>query len=106
MGNRTKRAIRLAAPLALGVAAAIVAAVSSGRILALDHLLTWSWLPSVVLSLLLLVAAAGIALALPRSRAHSGDPTVPDPVIPRPSTPQALPRPPILSHPRPPSPSA
>jgi len=97
MGNRMKRAIRLAAPLALGVAVAIVAAVSSGRIRALDHLLTWSWLPSVVFSLLLLGSAAGIALALPRSRSHSGEPTMPEPVIPRATTPQIRRKPAIIS---------
>src|SRR5260370_37521364 len=97
MGNRKKRAIRIAAPLALGVAVAIVAAVSSGRILALDHLATWSGLPSGVLSLLLLGAAAGIALALPRSRSHSGEPTVSEPVIPRPTPPQVRRKPAIIS---------
>src|ERR1700687_5864383 len=97
MGNRTKRAIRLAAPLALGIAAAIVAAVSSARILALDHLLALSWLPSLVLSLLLFGAAAGIALALPRSTAYSGEPTVSEPVIPRATTPQVRRKPAIIS---------
>jgi hypothetical protein len=97
MGNRTKRAIRLAAPLALGVAAAIVAAVSSDRIVALDHLLALSWLPGVVLSLLLLGAAAGIALALPRSKPLSGEPTVPEPVIRRPTIPEVRRKPAIIS---------
>jgi predicted acyltransferase len=56
MGNRTKRAIRLAAPLALGVAVAIVAAVWSDRIPALDYVLALSWAPAFVLSLLLIGA--------------------------------------------------
>src|ERR1700680_1884951 len=88
MGNRTKRAIRLAVPLALGVAVAIVAAVWSDRIPALDYGLALSWAPALVLSLLLIGAAAGIGLALPRSTPLSGEPSVPEPVISRPTIPE------------------
>src|SRR5258708_18371150 len=97
MGNRTKRAIRLSAPLALGVAVAIAAAVSSDRIPALDDLLASSWVPAVILSLLLVGAAVGIALALPRSRPHLGEPTLPEPVIPRLTIPEVRRKPAIIS---------
>ena len=72
MGNRTKLAIRLAAPLALGVAVAIVAAVSSDRIPALDYVLALSWAPAFVLSLLLIGAAAAIG-TLQVLEDHDGD---------------------------------
>ena len=97
MGNRTKRAIRLAAPLALGVAVAIAAAVSSDRIPALDYVLALSWAPAVVLSLLLIGAAAGIGLAFPRSTPLSGEPSVPEPVISRPTIPEVRRKPAIIS---------
>src|SRR5438309_670378 len=97
MDNRKIRAIRLATPLAMGVAVAIVAAVSSDRIPVLGDLLASSWVPSVILSLLLVSAAAGIALALPRSRPHLGEPTVPEPVISRPTVPEVRRKPAIIS---------
>jgi len=97
MGNRTKRAIRLAVPLALGVAVAIVAAVWSDRIPALDYGLALSWAPALVLSLLLIGAAAGIGLALPRSTPLSGEPSVPEPVIARPTIPEVRRKPAIIS---------
>src|SRR5260370_29166930 len=97
MGNRTKRAIRLAAPLALGVAVAIVAAVSSNKVPGLNQLLALSWAPAFVLSLLLIGAAAGIGLALPRSTLLSGEPFVPEPVISRPTIPEGPRKPAIIS---------
>ena len=85
MGNRT---IRLAAALTIGIALAIAAAVSSDRIPVLDDLLASSWVPAVILSVLLVGAAVGIALALPRSRPPSGESTGPEPVIARPTIPE------------------
>ena len=97
MGNRTKRAIRLAAPLALGVAVAIVAAVFSDKVPGLNQLLALSWAPVVVLSLLLIGAAAGIGLAFPRPRLLSGEVSMPEPVISRPTIPEVRRKPAIIS---------
>lgn len=40
------RALRLSTALALGIAAAIIAAVLSMQIPVLDEVLAWSWLPA------------------------------------------------------------
>jgi len=93
-GNRT---IRLAAALTMGVALAIAAAVSSDRIPVLDDLLASSWVPAVILSVLLVGAAVGIALAFPRSRPPSGESTGPEPVIGRPTIPEVRRKPAIIS---------
>ena len=93
-GNRT---IRLAAALTIGIALAIAAAVSSDRIPVLDDLLASSWVPAVILSVLLVGAAVGIALALPRSRPPSGESTGPEPVIARPTIPEVRRKPAIIS---------
>ncbi len=93
-GNRT---IRLAAALTIGIALAIAAAVSSYRIPVLNDLLASSWVPAVILSVLLVGAAAGIALALPRSRPPSGESTGPEPVIARPTIPEVRRKPAIIS---------
>ena len=93
-GNRT---IRLAAALTIGIALAIAAAVSSDRVPVLDGLLASSWVPAVVLSVLLVGAAVGIALALPRSRPPSGESTGPEPVIARPTIPEVRRKPAIIS---------
>jgi len=93
-GNRT---IRLAAALTIGIALAIAAAVSSDRVPVLDGLLASSWVPAVVLSVLLVGAAVGIALALPRSRPPSRESTGPEPVIARPTIPEVRRKPAIIS---------
>ena len=93
-GNRT---IRLAAALTIGIALAIAAAVSSDRVPVLNDLLASSWVPAVILSVLLVGAAVGIALALPRSRPPSGEPTGPEPVIARPTIPEVRRKPAIIS---------
>jgi hypothetical protein len=93
-GNRT---IRLAAALTIGIALAIAAAVSSDRNPVLGDLLASSWVPAVILSLLLVGAAVGIALVLPRSRPPSGEPTEPEPVIARPTIPEVRRKPAIIS---------
>jgi hypothetical protein len=93
-GNRT---IRLAAALTIGIALAIAAAVSSDRIPVLDNLLASSWVPAVILSVLLVGAAVGISLALPRSRPPSGESTGPEPVIARPTIPEVRRKPAIIS---------
>ena len=93
-GNRT---IRLAAGLTIGIALAIAAAVSSDRVPVLNDLLASSWVPAVILSVLLVGAAVGIALALPRSRPPSGESTGPEPVIARPTIPEVRRKPAIIS---------
>ena len=93
-GNRT---IRLAAALTIGIALAIAAAVSSDRVPVLNDLLASSWVPAVILSVLLVGAAVGIALVLPRSRPPSGESTGPEPVIARPTIPEVRRKPAIIS---------
>ena len=93
-GNRT---IRLAAALTIGIAVAIAAAVSSDRVSVLNDLLALSWVPAVILSVLLVGAAVGIALALPRSRPPSEEATGPEPVIARPTIPEVRRKPAIIS---------
>ena len=93
-GNRT---IRLAAALTIGIALAIATAVSSDRVPVLNDLLASSWVPAVILSVLLVGAAVGIALALPRSRPPSGESTGPEPVIARPTIPEVRRKPAIIS---------
>ena len=93
-GNRT---IRLAVALTIGIALAIAAAVSSDRVPLLNDLLASSWVPAVILSVLLVGAAVGIALVLPRSRPTSGELTGPEPVIARPTIPEVRRKPAIIS---------
>ena len=93
-GNRT---IRLAAALTIGIALAIAAAVSSDRVPVLNDLLASSWVPAVILSVLLVGAALGIALVLPRSRPPSRESTGPEPVIVRPTIPEVRRKPAIIS---------
>ena len=94
MGNRT---IRLAAALTIGVAVALVATFSTGRIPMVDHLLAWSWLPAVVLSMLLVSTAAGIGFTLPRPATLSRELAQPEPVVPRPTVPECRRRPAVIS---------
>jgi len=93
-GNRT---IRLAAALTIGIALAIAAAVSADRVPVLNDLLASFWVPAVILSVLLVGAAVGIALALPRSKPPSGESTGPEPVIARPTIPEVRRKPAIIS---------
>jgi hypothetical protein len=97
MASRTMRAVRLTAAFALGVAAAIVVAVLSDRVPVLDETLAWSWLPALVLSLLLVSAAAGIAFAFPRPTSLSSEALLPEPVVPMPAVPGCRRQPPIIS---------
>src|ERR1700680_1117457 len=60
------RTIRLAAALAIGVALAVAAAISSDNIRVVDRLLTLSWVPAVILALLLIGVAAAIGFTLPQ----------------------------------------
>ena len=91
------RALRLSTALALGIAAAIIAAVLSMQIPVLDEVLAWSWLPALVLSLLLASAAAGIAFAFPRPRSLSSEALLPEPVVPKPAVPRCRRQPAIIS---------
>ena len=97
MGNRTGRILRFVAALALGVAATIIAAALSSKIRGLDDLLAWHWPPAIVLSLLLIVAAVGIAFALPRSMPLSKEAAMPEPLVPRPMVPECRRQPAIIS---------
>ena len=97
MGSRARRAVRLGAWLVLGVVAAIVAAAWSGRLRVLDRLLSLSWAPAIVVSLLLIGAAVAIGFAFQRSVPVSGEPTAPEPVVPRPAMPECRRRPAIIS---------
>ena len=94
MGSRT---IRIAAALAMGVALAIAAAISSDTIPVVDGLLAWSWVPAVILALLLIGVAAAIGFTLPQPATLSGKPAQPEPVIPSPTVPECRRKPPIIS---------
>src|SRR5579859_4373121 len=94
MGSRT---IRIAAALAMGVALAIAAAISSDTIPVVDGLLAWSWVPAVILALLLIGVAAAIGFTLPQPATLSGKPAQPEPVIPSPTVPECRRKPPVIS---------
>src|ERR1051326_4154880 len=95
MGSSTGRSLRLGLSATLAVAVVIGVAILSGRVL--GDLLAWSWIPAVVLSLLLLVAAAGVAFALPRPTSRSAEAAQPEPVVPRPIVPQCRRQPAVIS---------
>lgn len=97
MGSRTMRELRLTTALALGVAAAIIAAILSMQLRGPDEALAWSWLPALVLSLLLVSAAAGIAFAFPQPTSLSSEALLPEPVVPKPAVPQCRRQPAIIS---------
>jgi hypothetical protein len=97
MGSSTGRSLRLGFSATLAVAVVIGVAILLGRVTVLGDLLAWSWIPAVVLSLLLLVAAAGVAFALPRPISRSADAAQPEPVVPRPTVPQCRRRPAVIS---------
>jgi len=94
MGSRT---IRIAAALAIGVALAIAAAISSDTIRVVDGLLAWSWVPAVILALLLIGVAAAIGFTLPQPAMLSGKPAQPEPVVPSPTVPECRRKPPVIS---------
>src|SRR6202140_5600034 len=91
------RTIRLAAALAIGVALAVAAAISSDNIRVVDRLLTLSWAPAVILALLLIGVAAAIGFALPQPALPSGKPAQPEPVVPCPTVPECRRKPPVIS---------
>ena len=93
-GNRT---IRLAAALTIGIALAIAAAISSDTIRVVDGLLAWSWVPALILALLLIGVAAAIGFTLPQPAILSGKPPLPEPVVPSPSVPECRRKPPVIS---------
>jgi len=97
MGSKRMRAIRLTAALALGVVGLIVVAILSNQVPLLDEALVWSWLAALVLSLLLVSAAAGTAFALPRTRSLSSEALFPEPVVPNPAVPTCRRQPAIIS---------
>lgn len=97
MGSSSIRTLRLGFSTALAIAIVIVAAIVSERITFLGDLLAWTWIPAVVISLVLLAAAAGVAFALPRPVLLSAEAALPEPVVPRPTVPQCRRRPAVIS---------
>jgi hypothetical protein len=91
------RTIRLAAALAIGVALAVAAAISSDNIRVVDRLLTLSWVPAAILALLLIAVATAIGFTLPQPAMPSGKPAQPEPVVPRPTVPECRRKPPVIS---------
>src|SRR5260370_39557389 len=94
MGSRT---IRIAAALAMGVALAIAAAISSDTIRMVAGLLTWSWVPAVILALLLIDVAAVIGFTLPQPAMVSGKPAHTMPLVPSPTVPECRRKPAVIS---------
>lgn len=97
MGSSTKRVIRIAFSMVIALAVVIGAAILSDRITMLGDLLAWSWIPAVIVSVVLLAAAAGVAFALPRPASLSTESRLPEPVVPRPRVPQCRRRPAVIS---------
>src|SRR5438552_12579343 len=91
------RTIRLATALAIGVALAVAAAISSDNIRVVDRLLTLSWVPAVILALLLIAVATAIGFTLPQPAMLSGKPAQPEPVVPSPTVPECRRKPPVIS---------
>src|SRR6266702_4210744 len=91
------RTIRLAAALAMGVALAIASAIGSDTILLVDRLLALSWVPAVILALLLIAMATAIGFTLPQPAMPSGKPAQPEPVVPSPTVPECRRKPPVIS---------
>jgi len=94
MASRTNR---LAAAFAIGVALAVAAAISSDNIRVVDRLLTLSWVPAVILALLLIALATAIGFTLPQPAILSRKPAQPEPVVPRPTVPECRRKPPVIS---------
>src|SRR5438105_6633846 len=91
------RTIRLAAALAIGVALAVAAAISSDNIRVVDRLLTLSWVPALILALLLIAVATAIGFTLPQPAMLSGKPAQPEPVVPTSTVPECRRKPPVIS---------
>src|SRR6266702_3867883 len=91
------RTIRLAAALAMGVALAIASAIGSDTILLVDRLLALSWVPAVILALLLIAMATAIGFTLPQPAMPSGKPAQPEPVVPSPTVPECRRKPAVIS---------
>ena len=94
MGSRT---VRLAAALAMGAALSIAAGIWSDPIRVVDRLLTLSWLPAVIMALLLISVTAVIGFTLPQPAVLSGKPAQPEPVVPHPTVPECRRKPPVIS---------
>ena len=97
MASSTRRSFRLGSSITLALAVVIAVAVLSDRIAELGDLLAWSWIPAVVLSLLLLAAAAGVAFALPRPALLPAEASLTEPVVPPPTVPQCRRQPAVIS---------
>lgn len=97
MGNNTRRGLRLGFSTTLALAVVIGAAILSDRTTALGDLLAWSWIPAVVVSVVLLAAGAGVAFALPRPASLSTEAALPEPVVPRPTVPECRRQPAVIS---------
>src|SRR6266566_8282562 len=91
------RTTRLAAALAVGISLAVAAAISADSIRVVDRLLTLSWVPAVILALLLIAVATAIGFTLPQPAMLSGKPAQPEPVVPSPTVPECRRRPPVIS---------
>src|SRR5260370_3940970 len=94
MGSRT---IRIAAALAMGIALAIAAAISSDTIRVVDRLLSWCWVRGVILAMLLIGVAAAIGFTLPQPAMLSGKPAQAEAVVPSPTIPECRRKPPVIS---------
>ena len=81
----------------MGIGLAIAAAISSDTIRVVDGLLAWSWVPAVILALLLIGVAAAIGFTLPQPAMLSGTPAQPEPVVPSPTVPECRRKPPVIS---------
>ena len=97
MGSSTRRSLRIGFSITLAVVVVIGAAILSDRVTVLSDVLAWSWIPAVILSLVLLAAVAGVAFALPRPAVRSAEDALPEPVVPRPTVPQCRRQPAVLS---------
>ena len=95
--NRTRRSFRLIAVVVVAVALVVGAAFLSDRVQALDSLLAWSWIPALTVSLLLGVAAAGVAYAAPQPTSLSAEAATAEPVVPKPTVPQCRRQPAVIS---------
>jgi hypothetical protein len=97
MASSTSRSLRLGFSTALALGLVIGSAILSERINVIGDILAWSWIPAVVLSLVLLAAAAGVAFALPRPALRSAEEALPEPVVPQPTVPQCRRQPAVIS---------
>src|SRR5438105_8385766 len=63
----------------------------------LSSLLAWSWIPALTLSLLLMVAATGVAYTAPRPTSLSAEAAMAEPVVRKPTVPQCRRQPAVIS---------